>query len=273
MTATGRATSLLVLLAATIASAQQGAYEAELRRRQYEYQQQLLAQQQAQQAGYTGGGGYGGGASNAKAAQQQQLLRAAQQQKALERERMEQQLYMEAMAAKMKRERAAEQSGGMGASGRRPNMQGMSKSDRKKLEKAQKEKEKQVKKAQEQRQKAFKNAQKAAAKGGGRPAYGMGAGGRTATRGGMQVKPKRGGLVGFVFSPKGLVSLGVLGYLYLQQRPLLTRLTAVPLMIATTLIKKAWSLLLRPLIRRVLVMRSSSRGPAAVGGELPGGSY
>ena len=269
MTMTRGATTIAVLLAATIASAQQGAYEAELRRRQYEYQQQLLAQQQAQQGGYAGGGG----ASNARAAQQQQLLRAAQQQKALERERMEQQLYMEAMAAKMKRERAAEQSGGMGASGRRPNMQGMSKGDRKKLEKAQKEKEKQLKKAQEARQKAFKNAQKTAAKGGGRPHMGMGAGGRTATRGGMQVKPKRGGLVGFVFSPKGLVSLGVLGYLYLQQRPLLTRLTAVPLMIATTLLKKAWSLLLRPLIRRVLVMRSSSRGPAAVGGELPGGSY
>ena len=207
------------------------------------------------------------------------MLRAKQQQQLqaqLQRERMEQQLMMEAMQAKMKREQAAERAGGMGgasagrAGGGRT--QAMSKKDKAKLEKAQKEREKQMKKAQENRQKAFKNAQKAAARGGGKPAYGMG-GGRPASRGAMASKPDRGGVVGFVLSPKGLALLGGVGFMYLQQRPLLMKLTSVPLMLVSAVLKKGWALLLRPLIRRLLVMRSASKGPAAVGGELPGGSY
>ena len=45
------------------------------------------------------------------------------------------------------------------------------------------------------------------------------------------------------------------------------------MMILSLIVKKAWAILLKPVIRQVLVMRSQSKGPGAVGGELPGGSF
>ena len=44
-------------------------------------------------------------------------------------------------------------------------------------------------------------------------------------------------------------------------------------MLSSFVTTKAWAVLFRPILRRVLVMRSASKGAAAVGGELPGGSY
>ena len=99
----------------------------------------------------------------------------------------------------------------------------------------------------------------------------------------MHVQPKRtpyppshergGGPLKAVFSVKGLVVCGTLGYLATQQRELLLKFgLQMPLMILRQLAKTAWTVVLKPLIRKLLLIKSGGGGGAPVG-ELPGGSY
>ena len=120
------------------------------------------------------------------------------------------------------------------------------------MEKAQKEREKQMKKAQENRQKAFQW-QKAAARN--EPAYGMG-GGRPASRGAMASNPTAAASGLCPLAEPAL--LGGVGFMYLQQRPLLMKPTSVPLMLVSAVLKRA-GLLLRPLIRRPSCARRPGR--------------
>lgn len=161
-------------------------------------------------------------------------------------------------------------------------IQSMSKKERAALEKAQQEKEKAAKKAAANRQKAFQAAQKLAQKQGGKkqPAgRAYGAGSRPASRAygggyGAMSNRKKGGPLGFLLSIKGAALVGGVGFMWVNQRELLLKLgLKYPLLLAKFVMTKTWAMLFRPILRRVLVMRSASKGVAAVGGELPGGSY
>lgn len=126
----------IIFLCLAVAAAQQGAYEAELRRRQLEYQQQQLLRAQQQAA-------YGAQAQAQAQARQQQQAQMARQQ-----------IMMEA-AMRQAREQQA-------AGGRAPPTGKMTKAQKKRAEAQQKE----LKKLQAKRQKAFKDAQRRAVKGG-----------------------------------------------------------------------------------------------------------
>ena len=230
----------LVALSASVAMGQQGygggAYEAELRRRQLEYQQQQAAQLRYQQAQ----------AAQAQTSRQQQ----------------QQQLMMEAMQRSQREQRMAQQGyaqgAGMGGAGGRPPMSNKEKALLKKRQEAQ---AKAQKAAAAKRSKAFKQAQRAAQK-----------------RGGAVARANRGsshgdGPVAFLMSPKGLALVGGVTALWFFQRPLVLSLLKYPLLIAKVLLQKVWNLLMKPLLRKFLVARSRGGGAAAVGGELPGGSY
>ena len=54
-------------------------------------------------------------------------------------------------------------------------------------------------------------------------------------------------------------------------RRALTRARRYPLLALTTVFRSLWNLLLKPLIRKILLMKGG--GAAAPVGELPGGSY
>jgi hypothetical protein len=45
---------------------------------------------------------------------------------------------------------------------------------------------------------------------------------------------------------------------------------ADPLMLVSFVVKKGWSVLLKPIVRKVVQVKG---GSAVAGGELPGGSY
>jgi len=79
--------------------------------------------------------------------------------------------------------------------------------------------------------------------------------------------------VAFLTSPKGFALVGGVTALWFFQRPLVLGVAKYPLLIAKMLLQKVWNLLLKPLLRKFLVARSRGGGAAAVGGELPGGSY
>lgn len=67
-----------------------------------------------------------------------------------------------------------------------------------------------------------------------------------------------------LFSFKGLLIVGALGYLYVAQRELLITLTLKPLLFA---VRMVWTLAFKPLVRMLV----SSKGGGGGGGELPGG--
>ena len=120
--------------------------------------------------------------------------------------------------------------------------------------------------AASKRQKAYSSAQRSASKRGGA---------------GMVARPKRGGPLGFIVSIKGAALIGLTGYMYIAQRELLLRLVGMglkyPLMIAKALISKAWALLIKPILRKLIRFKGSgaagAAAGAAAGGELPGGAY
>ena len=148
-----------------------------------------------------------------------------------------------------------------------------SKKEKQKVQKQLEAQQKAAKKQAENRQKAFKAAQRQAAKAGG-GARGAAARGGYAGYGARGVtRADRGNPLSAIFSLKGAMLVGGVGVLYVAQKELLMSLVKYPLMILSLIAKKAWAILLKPILRQVLVMRSQSKGPGAVGGELPGGSY
>ena len=232
-----RTTTLLLVSAASLVSCQYGqggqggAYEAELRRRQQEYaqqqalrqQQQAYAQQQQQQQAYRQQQQQQAQYSNAQQAQlrQQQALRQQQQQQLLREEMMRE---------AMRQQQAQQGGGGMGQIDERK----LTKKQRAELKKRQAAAKKQqeahakaTKEAAAKRQKAFAEQQRRAAKGGGKAPM-------RAARGRSGAEGK--GLVGHVFSIKGVAFLGGIGYMYVAQRDVLmkggTILLKYPLLIA-----------------------------------------
>lgn len=69
-----------------------------------------------------------------------------------------------------------------------------------------------------------------------------------------------------LFSFKGLLIVGTLGYLYVAQRELLITLTLKPLLFA---VRMVWTLALKPLVRKLVSAKGGGGGGG--GGELPGG--
>ena len=231
--------SFLVATSSFAAAQRPGAYEAELYRRQQEYQQQLMRAQAQKQM-----------------MEQQAQQRGYQQQptSAQAQKMHAQQLMYEAMQAQARRE----QMGGGAAQA----MQGkpMTKQQKKAIEKRNAEAKKQQKTAAAARAKLMKQQSKQ----------------RSASmRGqmGMQRAERGGGPLKAVLSVKGLVVCGTLGYLATQQRELLLKFgLQMPLMILRQLAKTAWTVVLKPLIRKLLLIKGGGGGGAPVG-ELPGGSY
>jgi len=269
-----------VLLAALIiaaVTAQQGAYEAELRRRQIEYaQQQALRQQQAQQQ--AGGQQYQQQLQAQQQQQYQQQLRAKQQQQALQQMRAQQQqqeyqkrMLQEQIMMEAAMRARAEAGGGLTKSGGLGH-QAMSKKDQKKLRKQQDELLKKQKAAAAKatkanaakRQQAFSAAQRQASKRGG--------------VGAMRAKRTDGSNpLAAVFSIKGALALGGIGYLWVAQREVLLKALGLvlkyPIMVLSFVASKAWALLLKPVLRKIILLRGSSGAVGAAGGELPGGAY
>ena len=82
----------------------------------------------------------------------------------------------------------------------------------------------------------------------------------------------------------GAVVLGGVGYLYIAQRQMLLHALGLglkyPIMLVSFVSRQLWTMLLKPILRKVLHLRGASGGvagaaasAAAAGGELPGGSY
>jgi len=252
-----------------------GAYEAELQRRQMEYQQQqrLRQAQQAQAQQYLNQQQGGGMSQQMREAQYQQA--AAQQAQAAQQAKLRQQMQQQAMyEAQMRAAQSSAGAGGvggpgMGSMGKKP----MSKKEKKKQEEAllKKQKAQQAaykkqldaqKKAAAQRQKAFKGAQ------GQRPA--------SRARGGMQASRGGGNPLGALLSVKGAVLVGSVGYLWVAQRPLMLSISGkvlkYPILILTAVIRSVWTIMLKPIIRKLLLLKGGA-GAASAGGELPGGAY
>jgi len=241
---------LVFLTGAALAQQGGGAYEAELRRRQYEYQQQQLRAAQ----------GYNDRSSQqAQAAlQAQQAQQARQAQQALQAQLQQQQM-LDAMRRAQRESQTAH--GGFGSGdGPKPQMgrtaQTLGKKEKAQLKKQEEANAKQKKKAAAVRAKAFEQAQRAALRRGG-------------AKGAMR-PTRRNGLVAFVLSFKGAALVGIVGAMWLTQREALIKIigmgTKYPLLLVSTLLRKGWDILLKPLLRKVLVARSQSA-------ELPGGSY
>jgi len=240
-----------------------GAYEAELRRRQLELAQaQALRQQQAQQAAYAQQAQQQRGGQQQSYQQQQayqQALRAQQQQQAM------QAAQQQMMREQVMREAALRAQSGGSASGTKGRP--LSKKEKQQQMKQQAAAKKQAeaaskanKAAATQRQKQFAQAQRAASKR-------QGAGG---------VRPRRGGEgkgpLGFVLSVKGALLFGGIGYLYVAQREVLFRLLGLilkyPIMVASLIMRKAWDLLLKPVLRKVIQLRGSSGSVGAAAASL-----
>jgi len=74
------------------------------------------------------------------------------------------------------------------------------------------------------------------------------------------------GLLGRVFSLKGLVLLGGVGYLYVAQRQLLAALVLKPVAL---LVKAVWAVAIKPILRKFISRPGGAYSGG--GGELPGG--
>jgi len=192
--------------------------------RQYEYQQQQQRLRQLQQQ------------------QQQQALRAQQQQQAM------QQAQLQAQREALLQAAAAQQAmGGMGgARGSSAPKPTLSKKEQKQLKKQQEEQAKKRKQAQLQAQKAMEARVKSAKKQQPRSAV------RTSSRGGP---------ISFLFSFKGLVTVAVIGAVYVLG-------PKWPVALLSSLLGAAWNLALKPFVRALLMLRSGGGGS-----ELPGGAY
>ena len=79
----------------------------------------------------------------------------------------------------------------------------------------------------------------------------------------------------FLFSVKGVALGAAAGYLWIAQRELLLSVLGLilkyPVMLASFVVRTTWSVALKPVLRKVLMLRSGGAAPPV--GELPGGSY
>jgi hypothetical protein len=159
-------------------------------------------------------------------------------------------------------------SASMGSMGKKP---ALSKKEQKKQEELQKQKEKAMLAAQKKQQEAQKKAQATRQK-----AYTQAQ--RTASKRGAQTMAKQrgggGNALGAVFSLKGALVLGSVGYLWVAQRPLLlavfSKLFQYPMLLLTSVVRSVWSVLLKPILRKLVLLKAGSK---SAGGELPGGAY